>query len=108
MFQRIRHYFKRKQALRLFADKFLFEPVVPQATPPAAQPQTVFMPQPPVPSQSVPMQTTVSPVPPVTQVTAPTTFAVDVPPSPREEIIRTLEPLAEKQAKMDVINRRLK
>lgn len=118
MIQQIRHYFKRRQAIKLFADRFLFEP-----TPsPAVQPPVpAFTPSP------QPQTTTVLPVwpqptntPPVMPqpIEQPQTFAAPVVPAPTEaerimqakpnvqqEISSVLEPMA--AAKMDVINRRL-
>jgi hypothetical protein len=102
MINKIRHYFKRRQALKLFADRFLFEPVAPIA--PAIAPNTII--QNPVPPQTVPMPSNTPPVMPE-PINQPMQIPVQEA-STKEQIVQTLQPLAQSnQAKMDVINRRL-
>ena len=127
------HYFKRRKALKLFADRFLFEPLRPlpqpgMVVPPAAQPQTVIKPEipqaplqpngptvlaPPQPVQPpqqpgapiAPTQIPVQAPPDIAPVAAPQAQFTSAPPV-RDQIVDVLQPMANK-AKMDVINRRL-
>jgi hypothetical protein len=116
---KISHYFKRRKAIKLFADRFLFEAPRPQ---PLAPPQDTIVrgqaPNYPMAAQQQPLPPGVtsapqapavplSPQPPI-QPQAPVAPVGGTQPAPtpmRDEIIRTLEPI--NQAKMDVLNRRL-
>lgn len=124
----ISHYFKRRKAIKLFADRFLFEAPRPQ---PLAPPQDTIVrgvapnyPPTPMAAQQAPLPPGVtsapqgpvplSPQPPVQPQTQPAPVAgtqattlgrpLTQPPM-RDEIIRTLEPI--NQAKMDALNKRL-
>jgi len=123
----ISHYFKRRKAIKLFADRFLFEAPRPQ---PLAPPQDTIVrgqapsyPPTPMAAQQAPLPPGVtsaptapaiplSPQPPVQPQLAPvagtqaTTLGRPLTQPPiRDEIIRTLEPI--NQAKMDALNKRL-
>lgn len=106
---KITHYFKRRKAMRLFADRFLFEPQVPQVQPgmvvnPPQQPMTQFKPELPQQPLPPPNQVQVQPAPQGAPA-QPTQIPVQQATSTRDEIDHILQPV--NRAKMDVINRRL-